>query len=79
MRGDLPLLPLNCTGVVFNYLNQEEEEEEEDIVRVVRDTGFNTWETDGQFLALWVSRQFSFVLLVKVGKGEGKALGSKVK
>jgi hypothetical protein len=32
MRGDLTLLPRNCTGVVFNHLNQEEEEEEE-IVR----------------------------------------------
>jgi hypothetical protein len=37
MRGDIPLLPHNCTGVIFNHLKQEEEE---DVVRVVRDTGF---------------------------------------
>jgi hypothetical protein len=49
MRGDLPLLSRNFTGVVFNHLNQEEEEE---IVRIVTHTGFITWETDGQFLAL---------------------------
>jgi hypothetical protein len=36
--------------MVFNHLNQKEEEEE--IVKVVRDTEFITWETDGQFLAV---------------------------
>jgi hypothetical protein len=51
MHGDLPLLPHNYIGVVLsNHLkHEEEEEEEEEIVRVVRETAFITWETDGQF------------------------------